>query len=77
MNINERLGKAIVKIRKERGLTQEDLYVKIGRENMSWRYLSDIENGLRKASLTKLEKVAIGLEMKFSELVRYAEDIED
>lgn len=77
MTLSEKFGHAIVKARKEKGVSQEDLYLKIGRENISRRYLSDVENGKRQVSIGVLEKVANGLDMKLSELAKIAETIEE
>lgn len=78
MTLNQKVGKAIVKIRKERGISQEQfVYSIIGRDNISIRYLSDVENGIRNISLNVLQTIADGFGMKLSELAKIAEEIED
>lgn len=44
--------------------------------NITFRYLSDIENGKRNLSLNILEKIAIALGVKTSKILEIAENIE-
>ncbi len=60
MNTNQKIGQNILRLRKEKGLTQEQLANKAG---ISRRYLSDIENGKRKISLAILERIARVLDL--------------
>lgn len=78
MTLSQKIGKAIHKIRKEKGLSQESLiYDVIGKDKMSVRYLVDVKNGIRNISIEKLQIIATGLGMKMSELTRIAEGIKD
>lgn len=78
MTISQKIGKAIRAIRKERKISQEVLVNNlIGRDKITLRYLVDIERGKRNISLSILQVIADGLEMKMSELTKIAEDIED
>ena len=73
MTIQEKLGKAIVNLRKERGLSQEIFDYDAGIDR---RYMSDIENGKRNISLDIIERISQKLGLKFSELFAIAERIE-
>lgn len=73
MTIQEKLGKAIQKLRKEKGLSQEQFAFK---SNVDRRYMSDIENGKRNLSLDVIERIAISLTLTVSELFKEAECIE-
>lgn len=59
------LGKRIQKLRKNSGLTQEELAEKIG---ISRAYMGFIEQGRYSASLEVLEKIAKVLRIKMSDL---------
>jgi len=59
-------------IRKEQGISQYNLAQKA---NITFRYLSDIENGKRNMSINILEKIAIALGVKPSKLFEIAENI--
>lgn len=52
MNTEQKLGQNILRLRKEKGLTQEQLANEAG---ISRRYLSDIENQKRQISLAIIE----------------------
>ena len=73
MDIHQKTGKAIVQLRKEQGISQYNLAIKA---NITFRYLSDIENGKRNISLNILEKIAIALGVKVSKVLEIAENIE-
>ena len=64
MTIHEKLGKAIIKLRKEQGLSQETFAYESGIDR---RYMSDIENGKRNVSLDILERIADKFEVKLSD----------
>ena len=72
MSIQEKLGKAIVLLRKEKGLSQESFAYDAGIDR---RYMSDIENGKRNISLDILERISQKLGLKISELFAIAEGI--
>ena len=73
MTIQEKLGKAIVNLRKERGLSQEIFAYDAGIDR---RYMSDIENGKRNLSLDIIERISQKLGLKISELFAIVEGIE-
>lgn len=72
MTIQEKLGKAIVQLRKEKGLSQEAFAYDAGIDR---RYMSDIENGKRNISLDIIERISQKLGLKISELFAVAEGI--
>ena len=59
------LGKKIKRLRKEKGLTQEQLAEKIG---VSRAYMGYVEQGRNTASLEVLEKVSKVLKVPLSQL---------
>lgn len=65
MSIEQKFGETIVRLRKERKLSQEQFAVGAG---VSTRYMSDVENGIRNISLDIIEKIAKQLNMTISEL---------
>lgn len=73
MTIQDKVGKAIVKLRKERGISQETFAYESGIDR---RYMSDIENGKRNISLDILERIAAQLKMPISALFVVAEGME-
>ena len=70
MTTQEKVGKAIIKLRKERGFSQETFAYESGIDR---RYMSDIENGKRNISLDILERIAARLKMPISALFAEAE----
>ena len=69
-DIRERFGFAVKDRREALGLTQEEFAERAG---IHRTYLSDIERGTRNVSLVNIERVALGLSMKVSELFRAVE----
>lgn len=67
MTTAEKLGRVIVELRKEKGVSQETMAneAQIGR-----KYMSDIENGKRNLSLDLLERIATYFNLPLSELQR-------
>lgn len=61
----ERLGKRIQKLRKERGLTQEEMAEKL---NISRTHMGHIEQGRKAPSLKLMDKIARVLKVKVQEL---------
>jgi DNA-binding XRE family transcriptional regulator len=61
----ERLSKRIQKLRKNMGLSQEDLAEKI---NISRTHMGHIEQGRRSPSLKVMTKIAKALRVKISDL---------
>ena len=70
MTLQEKLGKAVVKLRKARGMSQEQFAYAAGIDR---KYMSDIENGKRNISIDVLERLAKQLCMSVSELFSRAE----
>ena len=73
MTLQEKLGKAIVKLRKQRGLAQEQF---ASDSNIDRRYMSDIENGKRNLSIDVIERLANSFGISVSELFSIAENID-
>ena len=73
MTIQEKLGKAIVNLRKERGLSQEIFAYDAGIDR---RYMSDIENGKRNISLDIIERISQKIGLKISELFAIVEGMD-
>ncbi len=73
MDIHQKTGLAIVQLRKEQGISQYNLAIKA---NITFRYLSDIENGKRNLSLNILEKIANALGVKVSKILEMVEKME-
>jgi len=61
------IGRNIVRIRKAKGMTQEDL---CGAIEMDRSYISEVENGKANASITTLLKIAEALEVDISDLLQ-------
>lgn len=75
MGISNSVGKIIKKLRKERGLTIEEL---AGRVNISKTYLSLIENQARNINIKRIDDIAQALGVPTAELLReHVEDAED
>ena len=69
-NIQEAFGQAIRKLRMEQGISQEkfaDLC------NLHRTYISDIERGVRNISLENIDKMAIALNIKISDIFKEVE----
>ena len=64
-DIRERFGFAVKTRREELNLTQEDLADKAG---IHRTYLSDVERGSRNLRLINIERLAMALSMRLSEL---------
>lgn len=74
MTLQEKLGKAIIQLRKERNLSQETFAYESGIDR---RYMSDIENGKRNISLDILERIAAKLNLPISGLFLVVESIKE
>ena len=59
-DIQKKFGDKLRKLRKQKGLSQEDLAFKSG---LHRTYISDIERGSRNLSLKNIEKIAKALGM--------------
>ena len=64
-NINEKFGRLVVRLRKERNQSQEDFAWSIGSGN---KYMSDVELGKRNISLNFANKVAEGFGISLYDL---------
>jgi transcriptional regulator with XRE-family HTH domain len=65
----KKLGARIAKVRKEKGLTQENLSDEIGLE-CDKANISMIESGLRNLTISSLQKIAKALKISLSELFK-------
>lgn len=68
MNIKEKFGSRIKKLREERGHSIEFL---ANISNIDRTYISDIEKGKRNVSLIIIEKLSKGLEVNIKDLFNY------
>jgi len=67
MNIIKQLGMRIRYLRKEKGLSIEDLALEAG---INKNYLSDLERGRRNPSLIILNRIAVALDISLSVLFK-------
>lgn len=65
MGAREKLGKRIQKLRKEIGLTQEELAEKL---NISRTHIGHIEQGRKSPSIKLMEKIAKSLRVKVRDI---------
>ncbi|EOZ96153.1 DNA-binding protein [Indibacter alkaliphilus LW1] len=68
MDIKEKFGIRLRTLRKEKGLSQEEL---ADRSGLNRPYISGIEQGKRNVSLEVMEKLAGSLGVEIGELVRF------
>lgn len=73
INIQEKLGYAIKKLRKNNSISQEKFALSIG---MDRTYFSSVESGKRNISIQNIEKIAHGLNISVSELLALAETLD-
>lgn len=66
MTMDREIGQKIIKLRKQKNLTQEDL---AGEAEVDRSYLSEIENGHKNVSVQTLKKIADALGVKMSVLL--------
>ncbi len=66
MNIQTQLGIRIKQLRKEKGISQEELAFKAG---LHRTYMSDVERGTRNVSIRNIEKIAKALGVTPSKLL--------
>lgn len=74
MNINTQLGMRIRYLRKQKGLSQEDLALDSG---VNKNYLSDLERGERNPTIVVLEKIATSLGVTLSTFFKGIQSFED
>ena len=67
-NIKKQLAQRIIKLRKAKGLSQEEFafIAKIDRS-----YMSRIERGIVSAGIEKIEQIATTLDLKVHELLKF------
>jgi len=70
MDMRRLVGDNAARIRKQRGLTQEEV---AERSQLSQQYLSGIERGQRNPSLLSMERLAAALEVDLTNLVEKGE----
>lgn len=73
-SITIRLGERIRRLRKERGLSQEQLGEKSG---LHTNYIGQIERGEKNLTIESLQKVAIGLDIPIGQLFQNIELVEE
>ena len=66
MDVCERVGENVRRLREERSLSQEGLAFEAG---MHRTYVSGIERGVRNPTVTVLERLAIALKVAMADLV--------
>ena len=74
MGIQTKIGKAIILLRKERGISQETFANESGIDR---RYMSDIENGKRNLSIDMIERICDSLKLQISEFFVVVEKLND
>ena len=74
MNINVQLGMRIRYLRKQKGMSQEDLALESG---INKNYLSDLERGSRNPTVVVLEKISLALGINLSTLFKGIQSFED
>ncbi|MGB0861901.1 MAG: helix-turn-helix domain-containing protein [Saprospiraceae bacterium] len=67
MDIKEKFGKNLKRLRLEKGLSQEKLALEAGLDRT---YIPSIEKGARNVSITVVEKLSIALNVEFSEFFK-------
>jgi transcriptional regulator with XRE-family HTH domain len=67
MDMRRLVGRNFARIRREKGLTQEQLEARSG---FSQQYLSDLERGRRNPTIVTLYEIARALETEPAELIR-------
>lgn len=68
MDIKEKFGIRLRSLRKEKGLSQEELALKSG---LNRPYISAIEKGKRNVSLEVMEKLAGAMDKEIRELIDF------
>ena len=66
MDMRKLVGRNAARIRKERGLTQEQLAERSG---LSQQYLSGLERGRRNPTIVTIHELAVALEVSHLELL--------
>ena len=74
MNINTQLGMRIRYLRKQKGMSIEDLSLEA---NVNRNYLSDLERGVRNPTIVVIERIARSLDVTISDLFKGIQSFED
>ena len=74
MNVNTQLGMRIRYLRKQKGLSIEDLALDA---NVNRNYLSDLERGMRNPTIQIVDRIARSLEVSLSTLFKGIQSFED
>ena len=72
--LQPQFGRALRRLRRQAGLTQEGLAERSGNH---WTYISELERGLKSPSLATIAALARGLDVQPHELVAAAEQQPD
>lgn len=67
MDVRERVGRNVQELRRERGLSQEELAHRAG---VHPTYLSGVERGRRNPTITVLQRIALALGSDIQRLVQ-------
>jgi len=67
MDIKQQVGVNIAKIRREQGISQEELAFRSG---LHRTYISGVERGVRNPTITVLAEIAVALKVSVSDLVQ-------
>lgn len=67
MNVNVQLGMRIRYLRKQKGMSQEDLALE---SEVNKNYISDLERGNRNPTVIILERIAVALDVDLSTLFK-------
>jgi transcriptional regulator with XRE-family HTH domain len=67
MDVRGRVGLNLQRLRREAGLSQEEL---AGRSGVHQTYLSGVERGVRNPTVTVLQKIAMALGLDIEDIVR-------
>ena len=67
MDVRKRVGLNVQRLRRERGLSQEEL---AARSAVHQTYLSGVERGVRNPTVTVLQKIAVALDLDIEDVAR-------
>ncbi len=67
MDMRKLVGRNVARLRREKGLTQEEIETRSG---FSQQYLSSLERGRRNPTVITLYELAQALEVDYMELIR-------
>lgn len=67
-DINIKFGETVAKLRRQKGLSQEELAFRCG---IHRTYIGAVERGVKSPTLNTIKKIAVGLEVEVIELFVY------